>query len=465
MHRSLCSVSHRLFNNTCSPFQHNLFCYYSFLSLRRSTIPCPVEGIAFFSTWPSPLEEYAWTNSNSAAVTKQKYKHRREAFTEGTGNWEDSKKEKKDIKRKDTIDRGFTDKKHFGGTSSKENAKWAMAKAEEEGLQSPDFAEENITRDAKAICSILNEGIEEYSALKEKLAPFVPRLCPQLVCRVVENSKSNPTLPVIRFFSWTELQPGYRHNSATFDEMINFVAKVKHFKTMTRLMKESKSWGFSFTPRTFSFVIEGETLNSVLLDAVLQSINQMNRWKKRGENDAYDALLSTLCNANQLETALQVLKGMVPAGFCPRVHTYNIVTAALCREGRLEDAKHLIEEMKNKGCSPTVITYNRLLSAYIQKDRLNEASALVDSMLDAGCCADSFTYTQLINVACRSKLPDEGLKLLRKMLDAGLKPMQAACNAIVECFRDMDQFDRAQEVLVEMKERRYEECGAGAIPT
>ncbi|GLJ11411.1 hypothetical protein SUGI_0166570 [Cryptomeria japonica] len=335
---------------------------------------------------------------------------------------------------------------------------WVDYKREEVEASS---AQQSVKRDSQRICSILNEGLEDYDAFEQKLAPFISRLSPELVCRVIGStsiSTSASARPTMSFFFWAQHQPGYRHNSATFDAAIQFAAKSRDFQLMSTLLKECKRWGFSFTPKTFSFVaVEGGALKSPMLGAVLRSIHEMNRWNTRGKNrDAFDALTSTLCNANHLDAALEVLRGMVSAGFCLTAHTYNILVTALCREDRLDDAKLLIKHMRDKGSCPTTITYNRLLKAYIEKDRLREASELVDSMTEAGCTADSFTYTQLIDFACRNRLPYMGLKLLRKMEYSGFKPMQAAYNTLVKCFESLGQFDEADKLIAESEKKGYE---------
>ncbi|KAL8115065.1 hypothetical protein AgCh_021768 [Apium graveolens] len=94
-----------------------------------------------------------------------------------------------------------------------------------------------------------------------------------------------------------------------------------------------------------------------------------------GDRDAYLAMLESLCNAEKITEALELLR----------------------KNGDVDEAHMRFREMQEKVFSPDVVTYSTLIECFGKSNKVEMACRLLDEMLAEGCCPNIVTYNILLD--------------------------------------------------------------------
>ena len=57
-----------------------------------------------------------------------------------------------------------------------------------------------------------------------------------------------------RFFQWDKLQPGFMHNTLTYNKLTNLLAHSEDFETLQKILVEMLPERRNYSVKTFSFV-------------------------------------------------------------------------------------------------------------------------------------------------------------------------------------------------------------------
>ena len=57
-----------------------------------------------------------------------------------------------------------------------------------------------------------------------------------------------------RFFQWEKLQPGFMHNTLTYNKLTNIISHSKDFETLQNILAEMLAARHNYSVKTFSFV-------------------------------------------------------------------------------------------------------------------------------------------------------------------------------------------------------------------
>lgn len=108
-------------------------------------------------------------------------------------------------------------------------------------------------------------------------------------------------------------------------------------------------------------------------------------------------LISSLCNVDQLDEALKVLKEMGKAGCLPDLEGYGSVIAALCAMRRNTEATGLMKEMvAEMGLTPRQGTVLKLVASLRAKKEMWRAVEMMELLEKKGIDAGFASYESVV---------------------------------------------------------------------
>jgi pentatricopeptide repeat protein len=298
----------------------------------------------------------------------------------------------------------------------------------------------NLEDARREICKVLNKDDED---MEETLTRLGVQITPPLVKNVMVKTSSPNS--VLRFFQWAKLQPGFKHETSIYDELVNLFGRSKDFETLPMILAEMLSARCNYSVKTFSFATAWHD-DSDMLKNLTEMFEKLEFSPKR---NAYDMLIAALCEKNHANAALGILEKMASADCAPRAVTFRPLVTLFCMKNQLDKVQLVFEIMKMKGCPPDSITYNLVLSKLCYRKRLAEAVEVLRNMVDNGCKPDALTYDIMIYATCKTRRVEGALELFDRMKEEGIKPMYLTYGYLLNGIFEARGFDEAHAFLIQ----------------
>lgn len=277
--------------------------------------------------------------------------------------------------------------------------------------------------------------------MEETLTQLGVHLTSGLVEMVLDTPRS-PSL-ALRFFQWAKAQPGFKHNSSTYDKIANTLGSYKDFETLQWILSEAFVERCKFSFRTFSFATAWHD-DSDLLNEVMEMIEKLELSPRRY---AYERLIGALCRKSHVDAALVVLKKMGSVDFAPKMHAYRPLIRVYCKKIQMDKVREVFEMMKD--CPQDSICYNLVLNALCNRKQFAEATEFLRSMVNMGCKLDATTYNIMIRAACETGRIQGALKLFDRLKEEGIKPLYGTYTHLLHGLFQNNGFDKAHSFLIQ----------------
>ncbi|KAK2993461.1 hypothetical protein RJ640_005155 [Escallonia rubra] len=331
--------------------------------------------------------------------------------------------------------------------------------------------------------------------MESSLQLYGIRISPQLVHQTLIRLK-NVSKIAFSFFSWAQLQPGFAHDSAAYDLLIDILARVRQFDVAWQLIVEMDQHNVKPTSNTFRVLIRrlvaaGLTRQAIrafddvgcfveketdkddfcfLIDTLCKygyvklatEIFNKRKWEFKPDGKMYTVLIYGWCKVNRPEMAERFFREMGERGIEPNVVTYNVLLNGICRRSSLHpeerfertvrDAGNLLEEMRQRGVEPDVTSYSVVLHVY---SRAHKPVLLLDelkTMKDRGICPNVATYTSVVKCLCSCGRIEDAEELLDEMVRNGVSPTAATFNCFFKEYRGRKDVHRSLKLYRRMKE-------------
>ncbi|KAB1201759.1 hypothetical protein CJ030_MR8G007408 [Morella rubra] len=177
------------------------------------------------------------------------------------------------------------------------------------------------------------------------------------------------------------------------------------------------------------------------------------------DRSTYHILLAQSCSAPDptLASVHQTLNLMLTNGFSPDKFTTDIAVRSLCLADRMEHAVELVKELSSKSSKPDTYTYNFLVKHLCKSRDLSMVYGFVDDMRDSfDLKPDLVTYTILIDNVCNTKNLREAMRLVGVLNEEGFKPDCFVYNTIMKGYCVLSRGHEAIGVYNKMKEEGLE---------
>lgn len=285
------------------------------------------------------------------------------------------------------------------------------------------------------ICKIV-ENAEK--SMEEALTLMGTRLTSELVTMVL--SSLNSLQLALRFFQWAKAQPGFKPNSAMYDELVNIAVRCKDFEALKMLLTERVADTCFNSAKTFSFATAWHD-DAEMLGKVTETIKQL---KNLAQKNAYDMMVFALCKEDYVDSATSVLKDMYKAGCALTPLTFRPLLVAHGRNNRMVEVHEVFKFMNEMGCPPDVTCYNFVLRKLHQNEQFAEADKFFKMMVNTfGCKPDHVTYDILVLEACRAGKMEDATRHFGRMKEDGLKPLHCTYTNLINGFFQLDGFEKA----------------------
>ncbi|OMP04841.1 hypothetical protein COLO4_09255 [Corchorus olitorius] len=318
-------------------------------------------------------------------------------------------------------------------------------------------------REVDRVCKIIDELFGLDQNMEAVLDECGINLTHGLVIDVLERFR-HARKPAFRFFCWAGQNPGFDHDSRTYNKMMNVLAKNRQFETMVAMLEEmgakgvltmetfvismkafaaakerKKAVGIFELMKKYKYKVGVDTINCLLdslgrvkLAKEAQTLFEKLRDRFTPNLSTYTVLLSGWCRVRNLMEAGRVWNEMIDKGFKPDIVAHNVMIEGLLWSGKRSDAVKLFEVMKAKGPLPNVQSYTIIIREFCKQSKMNEAVQYFDDMLDSGCQPDVAVYTCLITGFGNQKRMDMVYRLLREMQEKGCPPDGRTYNALIK---------------------------------
>ncbi|XP_019436156.1 PREDICTED: pentatricopeptide repeat-containing protein At1g80880, mitochondrial [Lupinus angustifolius] len=214
----------------------------------------------------------------------------------------------------------------------------------------------------------------------------------------------------------------------------------------------------------------------------IQTFNFMEKFRLALDQEAFYALLTSLCKHENVEEAEEFMlanKKLFPLetegfniilnGWCnittdifeakrvwremPKycitsdATSYSHMISCFSKIGNLFDSLRLYDEMKRRGWIPTIEVYNSLVYVLTRENCLKEAIKVVDKMKEEGLQPDSTTFNSMIRPLCEAGKLAEARIILNTLLEENLSPTTETYHAFLE----VTDYQGTLEFLSKMK--------------
>lgn len=335
--------------------------------------------------------------------------------------------------------------------------------------------------EVERVCGVIEETFDVDRNMEAVLDECGVDLSHELVLCVLRRFR-HARKPAFRFFCWASEQPGYSHDSATYNTMVDVLGKGRQFESMVSLIEEMgekgllsvetfigcirafasakerrKAAGVLDLMSKYKFRVGVEAINC-LLDALgkaglgKEAHQLFQRLEHRFTPDfkTYTVLLNGWCEVRNLMEAARVWNGMIDGGFKPDVVAHNIMLRGLLKGGKSCDAIKLFELMKSKGPSPNVRTYTILINHLCKHGHMEEAMNYLGDMHSSGCEPDATIYTCLMIGFGNQREMGMVHRLLKDMREKGCSPDGQAYNGLIKVMTNQKMPDDAVAIYKRM---------------
>ncbi|KAI3717120.1 hypothetical protein L1987_68500 [Smallanthus sonchifolius] len=336
--------------------------------------------------------------------------------------------------------------KGFCGVAAKSDGE-----SEGEDVEGDEFVRVESLADRKEVERVCNV-IEELFALDRNMEAVLDdcgvSLTHDLVVDVLERFR-HARRPAFRFFSWAGQQPGFKHDSRTYNMMTSILGKTKQFETMISLLDEIGEKGL-LTLETFQICIKSFAAAQQRKKAV-GIFELMKKHNFKVGVGSINCLLDNLGRA-KLGKEAQILFEKLKGRFTPNIQTYTVLLNGWCKVGNLLEAGKVWNEMIDKGMNPDIVAYNTMLEGLLKVHKRSDAVKLFEVMKAKGPSPNERSYTIMIRDLCKQKRMKDAVEYYENMLSSGCKPDAAVYTCLITGFGNQKQMDKVYGLLKEMKE-------------
>ncbi|KAF7827461.1 putative pentatricopeptide repeat-containing protein [Senna tora] len=294
--------------------------------------------------------------------------------------------------------------------------------------------------------------------------PFTPnnpelnQLSPKITSQVVEsvlkglNSWKNAQI----FFKWALNQPGFKHNSYTYNAMASIYSRTQQSVPLRVLIKDILNSCCTFAPGAFGFLIRclgnvgliqeaNELFDKMrliglcvpniysyncLLEAISKSgsidlmetrLKEIHSLGLQFDKYTLTPIMQAYCNSGKFEEALSVYNTMHKRGWLD-AHIYSMLAVSYCKWGKVDKAFELVERMDNLDIKLNEKTVCVLIHGFLKQSHVAKAVQLFAKLQKAGFTGDVSVYDALIGGLCRNKEIDKAFCLYSEMKELGIQP-------------------------------------------
>ncbi|MED6205720.1 hypothetical protein PIB30_020338 [Stylosanthes scabra] len=189
------------------------------------------------------------------------------------------------------------------------------------------------------------------------------------------------------------------------------------------------------------------------LSSALHYLTTMISKGRKPSKRSLRKVISSLCEAGELQKALELSHEMRLRGWVHDSVTQTAITESFLSHGKIQEAEMFLDQMEAESLTPDNINYDYLINLFCQNGRLNKAVHLVNIMLKKSNIPSSICYDSIIRGFCAQKKLNDALDLYSEMLNLSLIPRINTLEMLVDSFCQDGRTEQAERFLLAMVHR------------
>ncbi|CAN8253914.1 unnamed protein product [Cochlearia groenlandica] len=305
--------------------------------------------------------------------------------------------------------------------------------------------------EVERVCKVIDELFALDRNMEAVLDDMNVDLSHCLVVDVLERFR-HARKPAFRFFCWASQQPGFAHDSTTYNSMMSILAKTRQFETMLSVLEEMGAKGLlnmdTFTIAIKAFAAAKERKKAIGI------FELMKKYKFKIGVETINCLLDSLGRA-KLGKEAQVLFDKLKERFTPNMMTYTVLLNGWCRVRNLLEAARIWNDMIDQGLKLDVVAHNVMLEGLLRSRKKSDAIKLFHVMKAKGPHPNIRSFTIMIRDFCKQSNMESAIEYFDDMVDSGLQPDAAVYTCLITGFGMQKKLDTVYELLKEMQEKGH----------
>ncbi|PON62059.1 Pentatricopeptide repeat [Parasponia andersonii] len=314
------------------------------------------------------------------------------------------------------------------------------------------------SNDADSVAKLLLHHHNPFHAMESSLQLHGISLSRDLLHQTLLRLKHNSKI-ALALFHYAKQLPNPPLTSASYNLLVDIVAKVRQYDVAWQLILEMESFGLAPTSTTFLILIR-RLISAGLTRQAIRAFDDIETLvgTKTTSGD-FHFLLDTLCKYGYVRVAAEVFNKR-RNGFGPDVKMYTVLVYGWCKIGRIDMAERFLRDMVERGIEPNVVTYNVLLNGICRHASLHpeerfertirDAEKMFDEMRSRGIEPDVTSFSIVLHVYSRAHKPQLSLDKLKEMREKGICPTVATYTSVVKCLCSCGRLEDAEDLLYEM---------------
>ncbi|CAH9101420.1 unnamed protein product [Cuscuta epithymum] len=272
-------------------------------------------------------------------------------------------------------------------------------------------------------------------------------LSPTLVARVIDPHLLHHHSIALGFFDWSSQQPGFSHNSLSYQSIIKALSHSRNFIAVERILKQSKSQKLILPPYVYRAVIASQIsskktqvafstfkeVSSVLSEIGPQTCNSLlaalsSEGDLCGAQNVFDEMnlrgvqLNTLgfgvfvwnfCRYKGLEMTLNVLEEVRKIDFSGIIGSIIavLVMHGLCSSSFVSESVVALDELRKRDCKPDFIAYRVVSEALRGMGNVVDVEMVLKKKRKLGVAPRSNDYKEFVFSLISERLISEAKEL------------------------------------------------------
>ncbi|CAM9498192.1 unnamed protein product [Ectocarpus sp. 12 AP-2014] len=249
---------------------------------------------------------------------------------------------------------------------------------------------------------------------------------------------------------------GVEPNRFCYSAVVKALANGGQWKRALETLDEMRECGLSADPVVYTAAI-GACEKFGQWEKALETLSKLVSEKPpmRSLMWGYNAAISALGKAKQMEGIKDLLATMKASGLKPDEYTYAAMMRASGIDGSWEESWSMLLEMERAGVRPNRVVYNTLIASLLKGEQIEKADEILNRMREGGVPPDVTTYTTVMSGCKRESDWRRAEALLSEMDSFGIKPNCRTLTAVLKVYGDAGEVERALGL--------FEQCDADGM--
>lgn len=283
-------------------------------------------------------------------------------------------------------------------------------------------------------------------------------LTPSLVAQVINPHLLNQHSLALGFFNWAAQQPGFSHESLSYESILKSLSLSRQFSAIDALLKQARAQKITLNPSAYGAVISSLVLGQKTPNA-FSVFNEASSMSREIGADVCNSLLAALASDGHFNSAQKVFDEMTERGVsfttlgigvfmwrsCLKTVTGPILSVldkvkkldsdingsilavlvvhGLCEASRESEAFWLLDELRSRDCKPDFMAYGIVANKFRSKGNVYEREMVLKKKRKLGVAPRSSDYREFILALISNRLIREA-KELGEMIVSGNFPIE-----------------------------------------